>query len=447
MDGGLSGEYPAKMLARGWRETILMPQARNVHSGDTQLVSTAFKSILDRSNTVPLLVPLSLSGKRMISALGHIKVLDLSRILAGPWPTQNLADMGAEVIKVERPRVGDDTRSWGPPFIKDATGQDTNDSAYFLSANRGKYSISVDLAKKEGQDIVRDLVKDADVLGENYKVGTLARYGLAYDDLRQVNPRLVYCSITGFGQTDPCASLPGYDYIFQGMGGLMSITGIPDGEPGADPMKSGLAVCDIFTGMYAATAILAALEHRHVSGQGQYIDLLLLDCIVGITSYQALNYFLSKDVPQRMGNAHPNMVPYQVFRCKVGDIIVAVGNDDQFREFCKLIDRTTLGNDPRFISTALRSRNREELIPRIAEAMLAKTMEQWVALLKANNVPCGSINDIKQVFEDPQVEHRQMHIELPHSIGGSAAAIANAIRLSETPIQYRRSCPGARRAQ
>jgi crotonobetainyl-CoA:carnitine CoA-transferase CaiB-like acyl-CoA transferase len=377
----------------------------------------------------------------MISALEHVKVLDLSRILAGPWATQNLADMGAEVIKVERPQLGDDTRGWGPPFLKDAAGRDTNNSSYFLSANRGKQSITVDLASKEGQDIIGRLVQDTDVLVENYKVGTLARYGLSYDDLRRVNPRLVYCSITGFGQTGPYSSLPGYDYIFQGMGGLMSITGLPDSEPGGGPMKSGLAICDLVTGMYATTAILAALEHRRISGNGQHIDISLLDCIVGMTSYQALNYLLSDAVPQRMGNAHPNMVPYQVFRCKAGEIIVAVGNDTQFREFCRLIDRVALGIDPKFVNAAQRNRNRAELIPQIAEAMLSKTMGQWVALLKANNVPCGPINDIRQVFEDPQVDHRQMEIDLPHTISGSAPAVANPIRFSETPIKYRRSAP------
>jgi crotonobetainyl-CoA:carnitine CoA-transferase CaiB-like acyl-CoA transferase len=377
----------------------------------------------------------------MKTALGHIKVLDLTRILAGPWATQNLADMGAEVIKVERPRVGDDTRTWGPPFLKDADGKETRDSSYFLSANRGKQSVTVDLATPEGQDIIRLLARDADVVVENYKVGTLARYGLAYDDLKKVNPRLVYCSVTGFGQDGPYAALPGYDYVFQGMGGLMSITGVPDGEPGAAPMKSGIAISDLLTGMYATTAILAALEHRHVSGVGQYIDMSLLDCIVTINSYQAINYFQSGKIPQRMGNAHSNMVPYQVFRCKEGDIIIAVGNDGQYAAFCRVIGREHLATDPAFATGPQRLRNRKDLIPLIAEAMLARTTAEWVELLEANNVPCGPIHDMKQVFEDPQVRHREMQLALPHGAGVQAPSVANPIRLSETPIRYERSAP------
>ncbi|MFZ2295526.1 MAG: CaiB/BaiF CoA-transferase family protein [Polaromonas sp.] len=377
----------------------------------------------------------------MKTALGHLKVLDLTRILAGPWATQNLADMGAEVIKIERPGVGDDTRTWGPPFLKDAEGRETRDSSYFLSANRGKQSVTVDLASPDGQEIIRQLVRDADILVENYKVGTLARYGLAYEDLRKVNPRLVYCSVTGFGQDGPYAALPGYDYVFQGMGGLMSITGVPDGEPGAAPMKSGIAISDLLTGMYATTAILAAIEHRHISGEGQYIDMSLLDCIVTINSYQAINYFLSGKIPQRMGNAHSNMVPYQVFQCREGDIIIAVGNDSQYAAFCKVIDRPLLATDPQFSTGPQRNRNREALIPLIAEAMLAKTMEEWVILLEANNVPCGPIHNMKQVFEDPQVMHRDMQLSLPHSAGVNAPSVANPIRLSDTPIRYERSAP------
>ena len=377
----------------------------------------------------------------MKTALGHLKVLDLTRILAGPWATQNLADMGAEVIKIERPGVGDDTRYWGPPFLKDADGQETRDSSYFLSANRGKQSVTVDLASPEGQEIIRQLVRDADILVENYKVGTLARYGLAYEDLRKINPRLVYCSVTGFGQSGPYAALPGYDYVFQGMGGLMSITGIPDGEAGAAPMKSGIAISDLLTGMYATTAILAAIEHRRESGEGQYIDMSLLDCIVSINSYQAINYFLSGKIPQRMGNAHSNMVPYQVFRCKEGDIIIAVGNDGQYAAFCKVIERPLLATDPLYTSSAQRNRNRTTLIPLIAEAMLARTMEEWIVLLEANNVPCGPINNMKQVFEDPQVSHRDMQLSLPHNAGVQAPSVANPIRLSATPIRYERSAP------
>nr|WP_279633812.1 CaiB/BaiF CoA-transferase family protein [Cupriavidus gilardii] len=373
--------------------------------------------------------------------MAHIKVLDLTRILAGPWATQNLADMGAEVIKVERPRVGDDTRAWGPPFLKDADGRETADSSYFLSANRGKKSITVDLAKSEGQQIIRELARDADVVVENYKVGTLARYGLGYDDLRALNPRLVYCSITGFGQSGPYAALPGYDFVFQGMGGLMSITGLPDDEPGGGPIKSGIAITDLLTGMYATTAILAALEHRNVSDEGQYIDMALLDCVVTINSYQAINYFLSGKVPQRMGNAHSNMVPYQVFRCREGDVIVAVGNDAQYAALCEVIGRPELATDPRFTSAGQRNRNREALIPQIAEAMLTRTMTEWVDRMEAANVPCGPIYDMRQVFEDEQVRHRGMQLSLPHGAGVQAPGLANPIRLSATPIQYEGAAP------
>jgi crotonobetainyl-CoA:carnitine CoA-transferase CaiB-like acyl-CoA transferase len=377
----------------------------------------------------------------MKTALGHLKVLDLTRVLAGPWATQNLADMGAEVIKVERPGAGDDTRSWGPPFLKDMEGRDTTDAAYYLCANRGKKSITVDLASAEGQQIVRDLARDADVLVENYKVGTLARYGLSYDDLRALNPRLVYCSITGFGQSGPYASLPGYDFVFQGMGGLMSITGQPDGEPGGGPVKSGVAISDLLTGMYATTAILAALEHRNVSGAGQYIDMALLDCIVAINSNQALNYFFSGKVPQRMGNGHPNMVPYQVFRCKEGDVIVAVGNDSQYAAFCEVIGRPELAADPRFATVSQRNINRAELIPQIAQVMQTRTMTEWVQKMEAAKVPCGPINNMQQVFEDPQVQHRQMKLTLPHPVGGNIPNLANPIRFSNTPIRYERAAP------
>ena len=377
----------------------------------------------------------------MKGALGHIKVLDLTRVLAGPWATQILADMGAEVIKVERPGLGDDLRAWGPPFLRDTQGKETKDSAYFLSANRGKKSITLDLASPEGQEITRLLAAQSDVLVENYKVGSLARYGLGYEDLRKVNPRLVYCSVTGFGQTGPYAPLPGYDYIFQGMGGLMSITGLPDDAPGGGPLKTGVPISDIVTGIYTSTAIVAALEHRHVSGVGQHIDVALLDSLVNITSAAVMNYFLSGNLPQRLGNEHSNMVPYQVFRCREGDVIVAVGNDTQFKAFCALIGRAELGADPRFVSSAQRSRNRLELIPMIAEAMLARTMSEWVELMEAANVPCGPINDTRQVFEDPQVKHRGLRLDLPHSAGVDAPAVAGPIRFSGTPIEYTRSAP------
>lgn len=375
------------------------------------------------------------------TALGHLKVLDLTRILAGPWATQNLADLGAEVVKVERPGPGDDTRAWGPPFLRDANGEETSDSAYFLSANRGKKSITVDLAHPEGQALIRDLARQADVVVENYKVGTLARYGLDYASLSELNPRLIYCSITGFGQTGPYASLPGYDFVFQGLGGLMSITGQPPGTPGDEPMKSGVAISDLLCGMYATTAILAAVEHRHISGKGQHIDMSLLDCVVAVTSYQSINYLLSGKVPQRMGNAHANMVPYQVFRCREGEVIVAVGNDGQYRSFCGVIGREDLATDPRFATPAQRNRNRAVLIPEIAAAMLGRTMGEWVERMEAANVPCGPINNIQQMFEDPQIQHRGMRLSLPHALGVDAPAVASPIRLSDTPLCYEHAAP------
>lgn len=370
----------------------------------------------------------------MHSALGHLKILDLSRVLAGPWATQILADLGADVVKIERPGSGDDTRGWGPPFLKDAEGADTRDSAYFLSTNRGKQSVTVDLASPQGQEIIRALARDADVVVENYKVGTLARYGLAYEDLSRENPRLVYCSITGFGQDGPYAALPGYDFVFQGMGGLMSITGQPEGSPGSEPMKSGIAISDLFTGMYAVTAILAALEHRNVSGKGQYIDISLLDCMVTVTGYQSMNYLLSGQIPARLGNAHPNMVPYQVFRCREGDIIIAVGNDGQYAAYCKEIGLPELAAHPDFATTAQRSRNRDRLIPLLAEAMLGATMEEWVVRLKGVNVPCGPINNLQQMFEDPQVRHRGLQRSLKHATGVDVPSVASPIRLSGTPL-------------
>jgi len=377
----------------------------------------------------------------MNTALGHIRVLDLSRIFAGPWATQNLADLGAEVIKIERPRKGDDTRAWGPPFLKDAEGHETDDSAYFLAVNRAKKSVTLDISTPEGQDIVRKLAAVSDVVIENYKVGTLARYGLAWEDLQKINPRLVYCSITGFGQNGPFADLPGYDYVFQGMGGLMSLTGIPDGEPGGGPMKAGVAISDLITGMYASTAILAALEHRHISGKGQYIDLALLDCTVALSSYMSMNYFLSGKVPKRMGNAHSNMVPYQVFRCQDGNMIIAVGNDSQFVALCKVIGLPDLGTDSRFHTAGQRNRNRGELIPLIAEALMARTMDDWVARLEAENVPCGPIYDLKQVFEHEQVKFRGLKQSLPHAAGVDTPAVASPMNLSDTPIRHTRAAP------
>ena len=377
----------------------------------------------------------------MAGALSHLKVLDLSRILAGPIATQNLADLGATVIKVERPEVGDDTRSWGPPFLKDSEGEDSFDSSYFLSANRGKKSITLDFSKPEGQEIIRKLAIRADILVENYKVGTLASYGLSYDDLKAINPRLIYCSVTGFGQDGPYSHLPGYDFVFQGMGGLMGITGHADDQPGGGPMKVGIAAGDILTGLYATIAILAAVEHRNISGLGQYIDMSLLDSVVATNSYQALNYFISGRIPQRQGNAHPNMVPYQVFKCRDGNIILAIGNDGQFRRFANAIGHEEWPQDPRFATNPERIRNRDLLVGHIAEVMLAHDMKDLVAMLEAVNVPCGPIYRMDQVFEDPQVKHRGMRISLPHGSGVEAPNVANPIRLSASPIRYDRAAP------
>ena len=377
----------------------------------------------------------------MVGALSHIRVLDLTRVLAGPWATQIFADLGADVIKIERPLVGDDTRGWGPPFLTDVDGRETRDSSYFLSANRGKKSVTLDISQADGQAIIRDFVRTSDILVENYKVGTLARYGLSYEDLRKINPRLIYCSVTGFGQDGPAAQLPGYDFVFQGMSGLMSITGQPEGKAGDEPMKMGIAISDIITGMYASTAILAALEHRHISGEGQYIDMALLDCTVAMTSYQAINYQLSDVVPKRLGNAHSNMVPYQVFHCREGDVIVAIGNDKQFRAYCELIDRPELGVDPRFATVAGRNRNREVLIPILEKLMLVRTMSEWISLMEAANVPCGPIYNLQQVFDDPQIRHRQMLQHLPHDSGREVPTIASPIRLSQTPVSHEVASP------
>lgn len=377
----------------------------------------------------------------MKKALEHLRVLDLSRIFAGPWSTQNLADLGAHVIKVERPGRGDDTRAWGPPFLKDVDGSPTTDSSYFMAVNRGKQSITVDISTPEGQAIIKDLVKTVDIVVENYKVGNLKRYGLDYNNLSKINPQLVYCSITGFGQTGPYADLPGYDFVFQGMGGLMSLTGKPDSEPGGGPMKFGLAISDLTTGMYATIAILAAIEHRHISGQGQYIDMSLLDCSVSLTSYMSMNYFLSGKVPQRMGNVHTNIVPYQVFRCQEGSIILAVGNDTQFRDLCRALGMPELATDERFARSFDRVRNRETLIPIIEQPFKTRTMMAWVEIFEKNNVPCGPIYPLDQVFEDVQVKQRNMKINLPHDAGVDVPTVASPIRMSQTPVRLEKSAP------
>jgi crotonobetainyl-CoA:carnitine CoA-transferase CaiB-like acyl-CoA transferase len=377
----------------------------------------------------------------MAGPLAGILVLDLSRILAGPWATQALADFGAEVIKIEHPRVGDDTRAWGPPYLRDAGGRDTSESAYYLSTNRGKKSVAIDLASAEGQELVRRLSEQADVLVENFKVGSLARYGLAYPDLQPSNPRLIYLSISAFGQDGPDAAEPGYDAMIQGMGGLMSITGVPDGEPGAGPQKVGVAVADLMCGMYAVSGILAALYERHESGLGQYIDLSLMDTQVAWLANQNLNYLVSGTPPGRRGTAHPNIVPYQAFATSDGHIMLAVGNDAQFARFCSVIGEPALATDPRYSTNSLRVANREALVPLLERRLHVRPGSEWLASLKAAQVPCGAINDLAQVFAEPQVIHRGLRIDLPHSIAGSSPGVRNPVVFGRTPLEYRRAPP------
>jgi crotonobetainyl-CoA:carnitine CoA-transferase CaiB-like acyl-CoA transferase len=377
----------------------------------------------------------------MAGPLQGIVVLDLSRILAGPWATQVLADFGAEVIKVEHPLGGDDTRRWGPPYLKDEAGLDTTESAYYLSANRGKRSVAIDLATAEGQSLVRRLATHADVLVENFKVGGLARYGLAYDDLAPLNPRLVYLSISAFGQDGPAAGEPGYDAMIQGMGGLMSITGVPDGEAGAGPQKVGVAVADLMCGMYGVAAVLAALNERRDSGRGQFIDLSLLDTQVAWLANQNLNYLVSGEAPGRRGTAHPNIVPYQAFRTSDGFLMLAVGNDAQFARFCAIAGVAELAADPRFVTNQDRVAHRGELVPRLEGIMLTRTSAAWLADLRSGQVPCGPINDLAQVFAEPQVRHRQLRLDLPHPLSGSVPGVRNPVLFSRTPLQYDRPPP------
>ncbi|MFY0475251.1 CaiB/BaiF CoA transferase family protein [Achromobacter marplatensis] len=374
-------------------------------------------------------------------ALDGIRVLDLSRILAGPWCTQNLADLGADVIKIERPRVGDDTRAWGPPYLKDGNGHDTNESAYYLSTNRNKRSVEADMATPEGAALIRELAAASDILVENFKVGGLAKYGLDYDSLKAINPRLIYCSVTGFGQDGPFAQRPGYDFMIQGMGGLMSITGERDDLPGGGPQKAGVAVTDIVTGMYATVAILAALQERHRSGLGQHLDIALLDSHVALLANQNSNYFNSGVAPKRAGNAHQNVVPYQVFAASDGHLIVATGNESQYRAYCRAIGVPELGDDPRFATNRLRVTNREVLIGILTEIMLKGRRDDWIAKLEAVGVPCGPINDIAQAFAHPQAQARQLRRDLPHPAGGMAPVTASPLRFSASPVVYRRAPP------
>ena len=376
-----------------------------------------------------------------MGALSHIRVLDLSRVLAGPWCSQNLADLGAEVIKVERPGIGDDPRHWGPPFVKDAQGQDTAESTYFVCINRNKRSITVNLSKPEGQEIIRQLVLESDVLIENYKVGDLAKYGLDYASLRQIKPNLIYCSITGFGQTGPYAHRPGYDYIVQGMGGFMSVTGEADGFPGGSPQKAGVAIADLFTGMYASSAILAAVIHRDRTGEGQMIDIALLDTQVAMMANVASAYLSTDEVPRRWGNTSPIVVPYQTFPTSDGWMIVAVGNDSQFRHFVKVGGEEHLADNPRFSENPLRVQHRAELVPLLEAMTRKKTKAQWISLLDEIGVPCGPINNMKEVFANEQVQARKLAISVPHDTAGTMKLVASPIRMSATPTEIRMAPP------
>ncbi len=377
----------------------------------------------------------------MAGPLSHIRVLDLSRVLAGPWAGQNLADLGAEVIKVERPKFGDDSRTYGPPWIKDEDGRDTKDSAYFTSANRGKKSITLNISKPEGQALVRDLARSSDVLIENYKFGDLARYGLSYDDLKQINPRLIYCSVTGFGQTGPYREHPGYDFMIQGMGGLMSVTGEPDGAPGGGPQRAGVPVADIITGMYASIAICAAIAHRAETGVGQHLDLALLDSQIALLAYQNTNYFATGTPPKRIGNLHPNIVPYQPFKTADGDVILACGNDNLFRKFCEAAGCADLAADPRFAGNGKRVENRAELTRLLQAVFAGRSTREWVEILETAGVPNGPINDVSQVFEEPQVKARGIKVEMNHPVAGKLPTVASPMRFSATPVEYKLAPP------
>ncbi len=381
-----------------------------------------------------------------MTSLAGIRVLDLSRVLAGPWCTQTLADLGADVIKIERPGTGDDTRTWGPPFLKDATGRDTAEAAYYLGTNRNKRSVTCDIAQPAGQALIRELVQRCDVFIENFKVGDMARYGLDWAALAALNPRLVYCSITGFGQTGPYRERAGYDYAIQGMGGLMSVTGERD-DLGGGPQKVGVAVADLFTGMYATVAILAALRHAERTGQGQYVDMALLDTQVAMLANLGANYLVSGKVPGRAGNAHQNIVPYQVFEVapaadgRKDHIILAVGNDSQYAKFCDVAGRPDLALDPRFAKNQDRVRNRGVLVPLLAQLMLARPKAQWLAALEQAKVPCGAINDLQEVFADPQVNERGMVTHWQHPLQPDLKLVSNPMKLSATPVRAERPPP------
>ncbi|MFN5047706.1 CaiB/BaiF CoA transferase family protein [Roseateles sp.] len=374
-------------------------------------------------------------------ALSGVRVLDLSRVLAGPWCTQTLADLGADVIKIERPGSGDDTRAWGPPYLKDREGQDSSEAAYYLGANRNKRSLAVDIASTAGQALIRKLAGQVDVLVENFKVGDLARYGLDAQSLLAQYPGLVICSITGFGQTGPYKDRAGYDYAVQGLGGLMSVTGERDDLPGGGPQKVGVAVADLFTGLYSTVAILAALRHRDATGQGQVIDMALLDTQVAMLANLGANYLCTGVAPRRMGNAHANIVPYQAFEASDGHLILAVGNDNQFAKFAEIAGRPDWATDARFARNADRVRHRQLLVPEIAATLKTRPRQSWLDALEAAKVPCGAINNLAEVFADPQVQARDLQVSMEHPLSDSLRLVANPIKLSATPVSYRRAPP------
>jgi len=362
--------------------------------------------------------------------LSHLTILDLSRVLAGPWCTQLLADLGATVIKIERPRTGDDTRAWGPPFLKDRDGNDTNEAAYYLACNRGKHSVAIDFTQPEGRDLVLALARRSDVLVENFKVGGLAKYGLDYPSVAAFNPGLVYASITGFGQQGPYAERAGYDFIIQGMSGFMSLTGERDGMPGAGPQKAGVAITDLMTGMYASAAVLAALAQRERTGAGQWIDACLFDSAVAMMAVMNMNYLIGASVPERAGNAHQNIVPYQVFACSDGLLILAVGNDGQFAKFCEVAGKREWAADPRYATNAARVRHRDALVPLIDAVMRTRTQREWLFAMEPAGIPCGPINRLDQVFDDPQLAARAMRIDLPHPLAGTVPQVRSPLRIS-----------------
>lgn len=376
----------------------------------------------------------------MTAPLSHIRVLDLSRIVAGPWSSQILGDLGADVIKVERPGQGDDTRGWGPPFLNDEQGQDT-DSAYFLGINRAKRSIALELDKPYGQRAVRKLAASCDIVLENFKAGTLARYGLGYEDLKAENPKLIYCSITGFGQTGPKRDVAAYDFMIQAMGGLMSVTGEADGKPGGGPQKVGIPIVDLMTGMYATVAVLAALARREATGLGDYIDLAMLDVQAACLANQGMNYLISGVAPKRLGNVHPNIQPQDVFACKDGHLAIAVGNDGQFIKLCEALDRPDLGGQARYATNVGRVKHRDELNSQIADTLRGGDLDMWIARLERAGVPCGPINTIPRVFDEPQIKHREMVRELPHPRATRVPTIASPMRFRDAAIEYDRPPP------